>query len=97
MRLTYLALATALSLALGTYAHAKDTCGEICTKDFWDKATPAEISEAIAAVDVNARGDYGGTPLLTAAARGTPQNVLTLLDAGADVNARNENGLAHIL
>jgi len=92
MRLTHLALAAALSLTFGTYAQAQGTCGELCTSDFWDKATPAAISEAIAVVDVNARGKTGFTPLHLAAARGTPENIITLLKAGADLSARDKNG-----
>ena len=93
MRLTRLALATALALTFGTYAHAQ-TCGEICTEDYWKTAAPAEISKAIATVDVNAGSKYGWTPLHYAAGWGNTQNILTLLKAGADVNARGEDGLS---
>jgi ankyrin repeat protein len=93
MRLTHLALATALSLTFGTHSHAQTTCGQLCTSEFWDTATPTKISEVIAAEGVNARSDFGWTPLLFIAAEGTPENILALLDAGADVNARNELGV----
>jgi ankyrin repeat protein len=92
MRLTHLALATTLSLIFGTHAHAQDTCGELCNPWFWNTATPAEISEAIATVGVNARTGGGFTPLMSAAGWGTPQNVIALLKAGADLNAKDEMG-----
>jgi ankyrin repeat protein len=92
MRLTRLTLATALCVTIGTYANAQGTCGDICTKDFWENATPAEISEAVATVSVNARSEDDATPLHLAARYGTPQNVTTLLEAGADATAQNEAG-----
>jgi cytohesin len=93
MRLTHLALATALSLTFGTHTHAQTTCGEICTYDFWEAATPPEISGAIATVGVKGRNEFGSTPLHYAVLQGTLKNFLILLEAGADVNARTEDGL----
>jgi ankyrin repeat protein len=93
MRLTHLALATTLSLTFGTHAHAQTTCGEICTSDFWDTATTVKISEAIATVGVDARDEFGLTPLhRAAAAAGPPENVITLLEAGADLSAGDRYG-----
>jgi ankyrin repeat protein len=45
-----------------------------------------------AGVDVNAKSDDGGTPLLYAAAYGHKKIVELLIAAGADVNVKNENG-----
>ena len=45
-----------------------------------------------AGVDVNAKSDDGGTPLLYAAAYGHRKIVELLIAAGADVNVKNENG-----
>jgi hypothetical protein len=92
MRLTRLTLATALCVTIGTYANAQGTCGDICTKDFWENATPAEISEAVATVSVNARAENDWTALHGAAGSENSQNIQILLEAGADMNARGEDG-----
>ena len=42
--------------------------------------------------DVNARGHMQRTPLMEAAAKGKVQVAQLLLDGGADINARDENG-----
>ncbi len=82
----------ALAVVIGTQSFAADTCGEVCLPSFWRSATPEEISSAIASVDVTARNGFGQTSLLVASALGTPENIATLLDAGADVNARSKIG-----
>ena len=48
-------------------------------------------------VDVNTKDRRGGTPLLYAAAVGTPQIMRLLIDAGADVNARTSFGATPLL
>jgi ankyrin repeat protein len=40
----------------------------------------------------NAKGEYGLTPLLTAAQRGFDESIEILLSAGADVNAKDDRG-----
>ena len=82
----------AVLLFIGTSAYAQDTCGNVCTADFWQTATQIEIEQELQAVNVNARNMWGETPLYWAALRGTPENIKALLEAGADVNARNEYG-----
>ena len=47
--------ALALLLSVGAPAHAQDSCGEVCTRDFWLNSTQAEIEAAVRVVDVNAR------------------------------------------
>ena len=47
-----------------------------------------------AGADVNARGDFGWTPLHRAAVVNTnPAKVAALLDAGANLETRGENGM----
>jgi uncharacterized protein len=43
-------------------------------------------------VDVNQRGNFGNPPLKAAAVRGSLEELVALLDAGADVDARGEHG-----
>ena len=45
-----------------------------------------------AGTDVNAKDDYGGTPLHQAAARGHKEVVELLIAKGADVNAQRDDG-----
>ena len=84
--------ALALLLSVGAPAHAQNTCGEVCTRDFWLNSTQAEIEAAFREVGVNARNEDGETPLHWASSRGTPEDIVTLLEAGADVHARTESG-----
>ena len=83
---------TALLVTLATQSFAQ-TCGDICTEEFWGTATPQQIATVIEAVDVNARTEEGVTPLHFAAGYGTPESIIALLEAGAEVNARNEEGV----
>ena len=82
----------AVLLFIGTSAYAQNTCGKVCTKDFWRTATQVEIEQELQAVNVHARTERGETPLGWAAAHGTPENIKALLEAGANVNARSEYG-----
>lgn len=47
--------------------------------------------------NVNARGEFGWTPLLAAAAQGFPQIVTDLLNAGADPNVANMQGVTPLM
>ena len=84
----FLALVS-LVATLGTQSFAQ-TCGNLCSPEFWNTATTQEIATAIDSVDVNARTEDGVTPLHIAAAFGTPENIAALVEAGADVNAKDQ-------
>lgn len=85
--------ALALLLSLGTSAQAQGNCGQICTQQFWATATQAEIEAALRETDPNAVAESGAfTPLHFASAFGSRENIETLLEAGADVNARAGGG-----
>jgi ankyrin repeat protein len=86
----FLALVS-LVATLGTQSFAQ-TCGNLCSPEFWNTATTQEIATAIDSVDVNARTEDGVTPLSLAAAFGNPETIAALVEAGADVNARLEDG-----
>jgi ankyrin repeat protein len=54
--------------------------------------TSGVLSLIKAGADINARGDYGATALMSAAVRGHSDTVRALLKAGADVNAKGNTG-----
>jgi ankyrin repeat protein len=62
--------------------------------NIFDSGTPQQVEEAIqGGADVNARGDDGETPLMTAASRNNdPELSRMLIKAGADVGARDDKG-----
>ncbi len=85
-------LSLVLSIANVGSAYAGE-CGKLCDPNWWVTATQREVAAEITTVDVNARAEYGNTPLHLAASYGSPINVGALLKAGADVNARqSESG-----
>ena len=77
---------------LGTQA-AADSCGEICTFEFWDNATEQETKEALSTVNVNDTYENGHTLLHLVALWGNVDQVQLLLKRGALVNARDDDGL----
>lgn len=91
MKIPRLAFVAALLTTLATQSFA-ETCGDICTPEFWETATPQTIETAIKKVDVNTKNYWDETALHHAANLGTPENIKALLNAGADVNAPNKDG-----
>lgn len=89
LRLTTPAL---VFLLLGVEASAQGDCGQVCTAEFWESATPDEIEAALNVVSVTARDAQGYTALHRAARMGATENIVALLDAGADVHARTALG-----
>ena len=61
--------------------------------------TVAQVQQAIkAGADVNARAEYGLSPLMYAAGFNTNPDVLSvLIEAGVDVNARDKDGVTPLM
>lgn len=88
-------LATVLSLALTPLAAQQTDCDGWSNLDYWEAATVDTVSECLnAGADVSARAEItGNTPLMFASAISKNPAVLeVLLEAGADVNARDAGG-----
>ena len=71
-------------------------CGHRCDNDFWERANPTEVRAQLdlgadlAATD----GDLGGAALHVAATvANDPAAIATLLEAGADIEARTYRGM----
>ncbi|MCY4355008.1 MAG: ankyrin repeat domain-containing protein [Truepera sp.] len=81
-------------LVLAAQAWAAD-CGEWNTREFFEAVTVAEVQDCLAAgSEVNARTEFGRTPLhLAAVSNDNPAVTTALLAAGAEVNARDEIGI----
>jgi ankyrin repeat protein len=90
MKLRTFTVATAISV-FGVSADAQ-SCGILCSENFWETASQAEVAAEISKADVYAQDDGGRTALMFAAGFGSAEVVEALLDAGADVNAREERG-----
>jgi len=94
------ALATVLSLAFTPLAAQQTDCDGWMSSSwevqvqFWETATVDTVSDCLnSGANVNARDDYGGTPLLMAATRNeNPEVLILLLDAGVDGTAVNDDG-----
>ena len=69
-------------------------CGRLCDGEFWKSATPADVQAELAkGANLQARDkEHEGTPLHWAAAdTENPAVLTTLLNASADLEARNKN------
>ena len=63
-----------------------------------DGARPERVWQLIqAGADVNAKNEYGWTPLMIAAIENTPEVLKVLIEAGADVNAKNKDGVTALM
>ena len=81
-----------LGLAQSTFVHAK-SCGSLCSEAFWQRASADEVEAAHAdGTPVDARDEYGATPLHWAAGYGRLPALEALLATGADVHARSYIG-----
>ena len=97
---TIAALALTLSLAASAVQAQDTNCDGWMSSDweltepFWEVATPETVSVCLnSGLSVNARGEFGATPLHYAADNENSEVLTLLLDAGTDVNARNQFGL----
>ena len=73
---------------LQTLFFPKKTNDKFFYGDFWQTASQADVIAEVSKANVNARNKYGLTALMLAAEEGAPEHLKVLLDAGADVNAR---------
>jgi ankyrin repeat protein len=67
-------------------------CGSSIHQAARDGNIEAVKQHLAAGTDVNAKSDYGWTPLFMAAGKGHKEIVELLLANGAEVNAKNEGG-----
>lgn len=85
-------LMSAAILLLTTAPLLADECGVLCEVSWWKTATQEEINTAIEAADPNSWGQIGVPLLHFVAALGTPENINTLVQAGAELNVQDKYG-----
>ena len=80
-----------LALAVATIAQGQTDCADWNTGRFFETATASNIWRYLGAgADIEALDETGRTPLHGAASFGTNETVIALLDAGADITARDK-------
>ncbi|MDE0529135.1 MAG: hypothetical protein OXH85_10680, partial [Truepera sp.] len=91
MKIRDLLVGSVLSLVAQAFAAE---CAEWNTRHFLESATLEQVAECLAAeAGVNARDEYGSTPLHSAAGHNAdPAIVAALVAAGAEVDARDGDG-----
>lgn len=82
-------LVLGLCLAVWGTSGVGQTCESLCNRDWWQNASKAEVEREISSANLNARNSSGVTPLMYVAESGTAGNIVALVKAGADVNARD--------
>ena len=74
-------------------AQAQSDCAAWNSSDFFETASAGDVRACLqAGADLEARGEYGSTPLHRAAIGGHVDAITALLEAGADPKARTEGG-----
>lgn len=92
MKRTLAITTLALNSLMGTEGAAQE-CGQVCTREFWRAATQQSVEEAISTIDVNATHELGNwSPLHFAVSQASPEVIAILLEAGAKLNARTQDG-----
>ena len=89
------ALCSLCLLLLAVWPASAADCENWNTTEFFKTATPKAVTDSLQArADAKTRDDeYGATPLHNAAMHNqNPAFFAALLNAGADLNARNKNG-----
>ena len=87
-------LLLALAMSVIVLIGCEDSTGSLQKLCASSDATVSQVQEFLdLGADVNARGEYGLTPLMNAALwKSNPEVISLLLKAGAEVNAKDEHG-----
>ena len=87
-------LLLALAMSVIVLGGCEDSTGSLQKLCASSDATVSQVQEFLdLGADVNARGEYGLTPLMNAALwKSNPEVISLLLKAGAEVNAKDEHG-----
>lgn len=64
---------------------AQATCGDFCTKEFWETSKPTKRAQAIRDVDVRSITDYVLTPIHAVVGRRNLESIRSLISSEAYV------------
>lgn len=93
MKHTAFFLAILILLISPKAAFTQADCSNWNTREYFEVATAQDVRACLnAGADLEARDEYGETPLHRAAWLGTTDTVNALIDGGADIEARTEYG-----